>query len=224
MYQSKHQSMHMPLIRSLVSAGLLVSSLFAASSQAQTDLNPLYFYLYKGELIQRSIALGDPSNWYTPLNGREGKSASGKIEVSPTDFKGKGDAIQIKWSPRKKELGNLSLSGNTIDLSKFKDAASLTVDMKFDVKPDKDVRIGMSCGYPCQADVSINSLIKSMPKGEWFSLPIPLNCFKSDNFDLSKISGPFSVATEGKFTMSITNIRLEKLLEGEKGCVEEAQP
>ena len=45
--------------------------------------------------------------------------------------------------------------------------------------------------------------------------------FKSDNFDLSKIVGPFSIATEGKFTVSITNIRLEKLPEGDKGCVEQ---
>lgn len=192
----------------------------SAVAQDNSSLNPNYFYLVKGELIQRSIALGDPSNWYTPVNGREGKSASGKIEVSPTDFKGKGDAIQIKWSARKKEIGSLSIAGDVIDLSKFKDAASLTIDMKVDVKPDKDVRVGLSCGYPCLADLSINSMIKTMPKGEWFSLPIPLNCFKSDNFDLSKISGPFSIATEGKFTVSITNIRLEKLSEGEKGCAE----
>ncbi len=206
----------------LLACGLMAP--LVSQAQNNAELNPNYFYLVKGELIQRSIALGDPSNWYTPLNGREGKSASGKIEVSPTDFKGKGDAIQITWSPRKKDVGNLSISGSTIDLSKFKDAVSLTIDMKVDVKPSKDVRVGMGCGYPCQADISINGMIKSMPKGEWFSLPIPLNCFKSDNFDLSKIASPFSITTDGKFTVSITNIRLEKLPEGEKGCVEEAQP
>ena len=64
-------------------------------------------------------------------------------------------------------------------------------------------------------------MIKTMPKGEWLSLPPPLNCFKSDNFDLSKINGPFDIPTDGKFTVSTTNIRLEKLGEGEKGSVEE---
>ncbi|WP_235425608.1 putative glycoside hydrolase [Cellvibrio mixtus] len=189
--------------------------------QAQNTLNPAYFYLVKGELINRSISLGDPSNWSLNIQGREGKSAGGKIEVAPIDFKAQGDAIQIKWSPRSKEVGNLGLYGSAIDLSKFKDAAALTIDMRVDVKPDKDVKIGLDCGYPCRADLSINSLIKKMPKGEWFSLPLPLNCFKSDNFDLSKIVGPFSISTDGKFTVSITNIRLEKLGDGEKGCVEE---
>lgn len=192
--------------------------LLAASTQAQTNLNPNHFYLVQGELIGRSIALGDPTNWNTPLQGREGKSASGKVEVAPTDFKATGDAIQIKWSPRKKVQGNFALYGNPIDLSKYKDSASLTIDMRVDVKPDKNVNIGLECGYPCRADLSINGMIKKMPKGEWFSLPLPLNCFKSDNFDLSKINGPFSISTDGKFTVSITNIRLEKLPAGDKGC------
>jgi hypothetical protein len=191
------------------------------ASHAQTTLNPNYFYLVKGELIERGIALGDPSNWNINLQGREGKSASGKLTVAPIDFKATGDAIQLTWAPRNKVVGSFSLYGNTIDLSKFKDAASLTIDMRIDVKPDKDVKIGMSCGYPCLADLSINRMIKKMPKGEWFSLPLPLNCFKSDNFDLGKITGPLTIATDGKFTVSITNIRLEKLPEGDKGCATE---
>jgi hypothetical protein len=187
---------------------------------AQTALNPAYFYVVKGELINRSISLGDPTNWSTSIQGREGKSAGGKISVAPVDYKAKDDAIQITWAARKKVNGNLGFYGAPIDLSKFKDAASLTIDMRIDVKPDKDVRIGLDCGYPCRADISVTGMIKQMPKGEWFSLPIPLNCFKSDNFDLTKINSPFTISTEGKFTVSITNIRLEKLADGEKGCAD----
>lgn len=209
---------HFRPLKSLLALSGLVLLPFATQAQ---ELNPNYFYLIKGELISRSISLGDPTNWSTGITGREGKSAGGKVEVAPTSFKGEGDAIQITWAPRKKMQGNFALYGNPIDLSKFKDSASLTIDMRVDVKPDKNVNIGLDCGYPCRADLPINKLIKSMPKGEWFSMPLPLNCFKSDNFDLSKINGPFTIATDGKFTVSITNIRLEKLPEGEKGCVEE---
>lgn len=210
------------LTRSLKSLTSLacISLLTPLISHAQA-LNPNYFYMVKGELIGRNISLGDPSNWSTNVQGREGKSAGGKISVAPIDFRASGDAIQITWAARKKVQGNFGLYGNPIDLSKFKDTASLTIDMRVDVKPDKNVNIGLDCGYPCRADISINTLIKKMPKGEWFSLPLPLNCFKSDNFDLTKINGPFSISTEGKFTVSITNIRLEKLLEGEKGCAAE---
>lgn len=195
------------------------ASLASSPLQAQ-ELNPNYFYLVSGELIGRTIALGDPSDWNKVVTGREGVSSSGKIKVAPTAFKGEQDAIQITWATRKKEVGSLALQGNQLDLSSLKDKAALVIDMRVDVKPDKNVSVSLDCGYPCRAELSLNRLIKTMPRGEWFSLPLPLNCFKSDNFDLSKIGSPFSIATEGKFTVSITNVRLEKLGDGETGCAE----
>ena len=92
--------------------------------------------------------------------------------------------------------------------------------MRVDVAPNKDVEIGMDCGYPCRATITINKMIRKMPKGEWFSMPIPLNCFKSENFDLSKINAPFTISTEGKFTVSIINVRLENIPADQKGCVD----
>ena len=186
-------------------------------SQAQ---NPNFFYIVKGEPIQRGISLGDPSNWSTNIQGRQGQSAGKKVSVALTSYKEDGDAIQITWN-KKAQQGNFSIYGNPIDLSKFKDAAYLTLDIRMDQKPDKTVKIGMDCGYPCRAELTLNGLIKKMPKGEWFSLPIPLNCFKSDNFDLSKINSPLTISTDGRFTLSITNVRLEIMPEGEKGCVED---
>lgn len=209
------------LSKSLLSV-VCITLLSPLVSHAQAP-NPNYFYMVNGELISRSISVGDPSNWSTNIQGREGESAGGKVSVAPINFKATGDAIQITWAARKKVVGNIGLYGAAIDLSKFKDAASLTIDMRVDVKPDKDVKIGLDCGYPCRADMSINAMIKQMPKGEWFSLPLPLNCFKSDNFDLTKIVAPLSISTDGKFTVSITNIRLEKLGEGEKGCADQPQ-
>ena len=203
-------------IRRLLLIGM--SFVFTSISLADNSINPNFIYLYKGQPQARSISLGDPSNWSLGLQGREGKSASGKLKVSATDFKEKGDALLLEWKTSNKNLGNFALYGNPIDLSKYKDAASLTIDMRIDRKPNKDVKIGMDCGYPCRADLSINGMIKEMRSGEWFSLPIPLNCFKAENFDLSKINGPFTIATDGKFSVSITNVRLEKLAPGEKGC------
>lgn len=203
----------------LLLPSLCLTSLVSLSIQAQ-DVNPNQVYLFKGEAVSRTISLGDPSNWYTPVENRTGKSAGNKISVAPTDFKGTGDAIQIIWNPRKKVDGVFSIGGNPIDLTAMKDVAALAIDMRVDVKPDKDIKVRLSCEYPCQADVSIRKMINQMPKNEWFSLPIPLNCFKGEKFDLSKISSPFILTSDGKATISITNVRLEKLADGDKGCAD----
>lgn len=205
---------------SLISIAL--GLLLPIASLAQTAPNPKFFYLVKGQPVERSISLGDPSNWSLQLAGREGKSASGKLTVSATDFQEQGDALQLKWAARKKVSASLGIYGNPIDISPFKDSASLTIDMRVDGKPDKPIKVSMDCGYPCRAEITINDMIATMPRGKWFSLPLALNCFKSDNFDLSKINGPFSISSDGKATLSITNIRLEKLPEGETGCREPA--
>lgn len=195
--------------------------MWGISVQANESINPNHIFLYKGEPTgQRNMSLGDPKNWSMTISNRSGQSADNAISVVPTDFKGSGDAIQLSWNKNSVQ-GNFAIYGNPVDLSAFKDKAYLTIDMRIDEKPKGDVRIGMDCGYPCRADINIKKMIRGMKQGEWFSLPIPLNCLKSDNFDLSKINGPFTVSTSNRFKMSITNVRLEKMPEGEKGCVED---
>lgn len=197
--------------------------IFSLSSGLQAEtLNPNFFYLVSGELVgPRGMQVGDPDNWSVAIQNREGKSKSGKISVKPGSFKEAGDALELNWSSRKKMQGSFGIYGAPIDISVFKDAAALVIDLKVDVRPNKDVHIGMDCGYPCRATISARKLLTEFKTGEWFSLPIPLNCFKSEEFDLSKINGPFIIDTEGKLKLTIANIRLEKLMEGEKGCTDE---
>ncbi len=201
-------------------SGLTVFFAIWLSSIVQAEeVNPNFVYLHQGELTgYRSISVGDPGNWSSQLPGREGKSASGKVSVAPADFRGTGDAIEISWDPRKKMAGNIGIYGEAMDLSAYRDQASITLDMRVDTRPDKEVRLGLDCGYPCRADIPLNSILRKSPRGEWFSLPIPLNCFEGENFDLSKISGIFSMSTDGRFKVTIANIHLERLPEGEKGC------
>lgn len=192
----------------------------AAKAPAVPALDPKFFYFIQGQTIGgRGFSVGDPSNWSTQLVDKKGESKSGKISVEPEDFSGKGDALKITTS-RKKGLGQLALYGPPVDLSSAKDLAALTFNVKVDQKPNSDVKVGMDCGWPCRAEVSIGKLLRKQEKGQWAALPIPLNCFKNDNFDLSKINGVFLLSTEGRMELSISDIRIERLPEGDKGCVE----
>lgn len=200
-----------------ISKLLAVVSLLTIPAVWADSLDPRMYYLDKGLPIQRGILLGDPSNWGLTIEGRAGKSAKGKVEVMPADLKGNGDALQIKWS-KKSEQGNFGLYGAPVNLAPYVQAANLVIDLKVDVTPDMPVTIGMDCGYPCGAQIALNPLLKEIPKGQWISLPIPLNCFKSENFDISKIAGPLVISTAGKFTLSIANVHLEKRSAEDVGC------
>lgn len=189
-----------------------------AQGSGEAKLNPDFFYFVGGKIIgSRGFTLGDPGKWGLNMKGVEGESATGKLKVKPDDFQTENDALNLKWS-KKNVKGELGLFGPATDLSPYKDLAALTFDVKVNSKPRESVKVGMDCGYPCRAEYEVGMILRKMKKKTWTSLPIPLNCFKENNFDHTKISGVFLINTEGKLDLSIANIRLEKLPEGAKTC------
>lgn len=182
-----------------------------------SSLNPNFFYFANGELINRSITLGDPGKWGVGITGTTGKSASGKVQVSPVTFQTKNDALNIVWN-KKNVKGELGIYGDPINIAAYKDVAALTFDIKVNIKPKESVMVGMDCGYPCRAEYEIGMMLRKLKQDTWTSFPIPLNCLSAANFDLTKINAPFLISTSGRLDVSIANIRLERLPEGTKGC------
>lgn len=201
-----------------------LSTLSVQAVQAADDvkpaINPNFNYMSDGQAVSGwGIQLGDPENWSSSVDAsRKATSASGKVTIEPADRTGRGDALQISWSPRKDLKGVFSLSGAPIDLSKFENEGALVLDMRLDTKPDKNVTFGMDCGYPCRSEMHVSKILKDLTKDEWTTLPIPLNCFTREGLDIKKVNGPLLISTDGKLKITIANVRLQKLPEGEKGC------
>lgn|GEM_PF-366416 len=202
----------------LVSLAIGAVSGFADDKSGSAALNAETQYFVKGQLPgHRGIALGDPKNWFTEVKGLNGQSQGGKVKMVPEDFRTKADTMRVTWSASS-EQGNLAIYGSPINLSAYKESSALMFDVKVHTPPTQGVQVGMDCEYPCRASYEIASILKSIPAGRWTSIPIPLACLKSSNFDLSKINGVFLMGTAGALDISLTNIRLQKLPEGFSGC------
>lgn len=202
-------------------SSLLGTSSFAADTtdgSAKKGLNPTFFYYFNGQTIgQRGFAVSDPDNWSGVQAQNFSAISSGKkVEMKPTDYQATNDAIRVTWS-RKNKKGSLTLNGPATDLSKYKDLTAITFEVKVNTRPSKDVQLGLDCGWPCRAEVSIARQLREFKKDEWSIFWMPLNCFSAETFDLSKISGTF-LSTDGKMDLSIANIRLERLPDGFNGC------
>ncbi len=191
-----------------------------AAATPPPKLDPRVFYFIGGEVIgPRGFAVGDAQNWNVPLVDKRAVSKGGMMKVYPEDFRAKDDALVIKTNGKGIST-QLILAGPPTSLDNVKDLASLTFIVKVTKKPNKEVKLFFDCGWPCRAEVSINKILRKQPKGEWLSLPVPLNCFKGETFDWDKITGVFALVTEAKMEISIADIRIERLPEGEKGCVD----
>lgn len=207
---------HCVMAASLLALPAVLLSQAALADAANTKMN----YVLAGKVVEGWTPItGDPEKWWSPLTELKGESGSGKLVVEPAQFQAPGDAFKLTWAPRKNVQAQFSLGGNPIDIKSLESAAALVINMRVLSAPDKPVNIGMHCGDKCEAKVEISQNLKKLKKGEWVAFPIALNCFALAGADLSKIATPFEIGTEGKLSVEITTIRLEKLAPNEKGCV-----
>lgn len=185
-----------------------------------SQLNPNFFYFFNGEIPGgRSFTLGDDKNWNVPVRDLKGRSATGKITVQPEDYQGTGDALNAVWTG-KAGKGQLALYGDPLNISAIKDKAALVVDLQLKRKPSDRVTFSLDCEWPCRGDFEASHILRKMPTKKWVTLPIPLNCFRGETFDLSRINGFFLLSTEGRMELSLANIRIERLEEGNPGCTD----
>jgi hypothetical protein len=198
---------------------LTIALLLLVSVVVQSkEFNANYFYFFDGKPIAGwGLTLGDEANWVLPVNDDVMVSAGKQIEISRADYKGSGDALNLKWS-RSKGKGQFAIYGSAINLTQLENKAALTMEIKIIRKPKTSVSIGMDCGYPCRGEMNIHKMLRDMKTDEWIMFPIPINCFAVKGADLSKINSPILITSEGQFELQIANIRLELLPEGAPTC------
>ncbi|BFM22310.1 putative glycoside hydrolase [Gilvimarinus japonicus] len=200
-----------------VALALLPST--AALAVDQAPLNPTFIYFAKGQTPDAwHWVLSDPGNWWQPLEANEGKSSSGKVRMSSAATEQFPDAIKLKWD-RKDNWGGVAISGRSVDLSKFEQAAELIVALKVESRVPGSVKVKMSCGEGCEAEVDVADNLRGMPRGQWMALPLALDCFAANGLDLSKVASPFSIGTTGALELHIAEISLGSMAAGDEGCV-----
>jgi len=212
----------------------LLTALSSASLSFQSlafNDDPLTTYIKDGQFVGKWQGnIGNGLNWNIPLKDRIGETERGNLEVKPSKRNKEGDAIHLKWRGKqvKNEWGgnilydsNFTIAKNQINIASIEDQAALLIELKVNRSAKDNTTITMECNYSseCRGKFPVKAIINNLPKGEWTQMPIPLNCFNKDGkFDFSKVTSIFSIGTEGKLDIEISNISLAALPQGNKGC------
>ncbi|HEY7771602.1 MAG TPA: putative glycoside hydrolase [Marinagarivorans sp.] len=186
---------------------LLGAMLCFAKLASAEGPNPLHHYLNEGAPVSSwHLSLGDESEWYQPQKELKGISKNKAIEFSQHD-----GALHLKWRSKKKE-GVAALNGSPIDLSQLDDTIGIAFEMKVSTKRLKTpIKLSMDCGYPCRGTANLQPILDVFPRDEWFTLPLPLRCFKNAGTDFSKLTSPFNLQTKGRLEIAIRDVRLRKI-------------
>ena len=158
------------------------------------------------------LYLGSSNNWGVLVQGEETTSYKSKvITVRKVDNTGTGDAIQAEWNGG---LGQVYWQDYNVDPHDYTELAAqggaLSMVLRVDAAPKKSVDLKMDCGYPCAGTLDMTQLFKSVPPDQWFRVSFKLSCFGEAGANLGNILAPFVIATKGKLTLSIADVRLLK--------------
>ncbi len=139
--------------------------------------------------------------------------------------------VRASWSGR--SPGVFSIGGRAADLRALaREGAALVARYRVESRPQKPVRIGMSCEAPygthapanstappvvwalcgtsSGAAVDMTAQIAAATPGVWQTLSIPLACLTALGADLSHVAAPFEVTTSGQFAVSFTEIGISR--------------
>jgi len=136
---------------------------------------------------------------------------SGGASVRAIDRRGQEDTRLVTFTGAGQQSFALTAT-QPLDISRETNAQlSLTFDVRVDAAPTAPVTVAVD-----GKAVPITGALRKT--GEWQSLAIPLGCFKNAGSDMTKVTMPFTLATAGKLTIAISDIRLASVTVPQDRC------
>lgn len=196
-----------------------ICTLSSTLAFAQNGPNPNFVYFSEGQTPGNwGWVLGDPGNWWMPLGDEGGVSGKGFLTLAPANDKTFPGAMKLTWA-KTDAWASATLSGGMLDLSALEHKAELTLALKVESSVPTTVNVKMACGEQCEAEVNIADNLKQAQAGQWFALPLALDCFTANGLDASKINWPFSIGSSGPLELVVAEISLAAMADGDQGCV-----
>ncbi|WP_323847410.1 glycoside hydrolase family 3 protein [Microbulbifer magnicolonia] len=154
----------------------------------------------------RSRAITDS---VTELNG---------LRVQAVDRNVQGDSRRVQWGGQ----GPASIgffANQRTDLSGYlKSGGALLFDVKVDRAPSSDVRVGISCGTDCLAELPVTELLRGAERGEWQTLSVSLQCLAEQGARMDMVLSPFYMTTAGEMDVSVNSVRVARDVDADIEC------
>jgi beta-glucosidase len=130
------------------------------------------------------------------------------LTLLPPSSDAPGQARSLRWNGT--GLGTLSFEGSTRSLAQRMTHRALSIRMRIDEAPTKTVELGMACDENCIGTMDVTRDLARMTVGRWETLKIRLDCVAQAGADMTRIAEPLLVKTEGRLSISVADVRLEK--------------
>ncbi len=155
------------------------------------------------------------------LENKAGATVKNSLVAEPATRDKEGDAVRFTWNKKKvlTEWGSQNEAVSTvtvinkagaIDLSDVKNQVALVVDLRVLKRPKDHVTLSLESNWDWEsrASIALKNVLRKLPKKQWVSLPLPLQCFKDGDIDFTRLTSMMLLHTDGNLELEISGARL----------------
>jgi beta-glucosidase len=167
-------------------------------------------YFRGGPVAPWQLFVGDSHFWAVKtVGGNASTWDRDNLVVKAVDRELQEDARAARWAGY--DLAILYLeAAQQVDLTaEAADCMLLAFDVMIEETPSLPVYAAMRCGEGCEGRIDITEAFNLSEVGEWQTMKLRLQHFADTGADLSHVTTPFLLATEGTLALRIADIRLE---------------
>ena len=176
-------------------------------------------YFRGGPVAPWQLYVGDSHFWAVKtVGGNASTWDRDNLVVTAVDRDLQEDARAAHWAGY--DLAILYLeAAQAIDLTpEASNCMVLAFDVMVQGAPSAPVYAAMRCGEGCEGRIDITEALARSKVGEWRTIKLRLRHFGDADADLSHITTPFLIATEGELALRFADVRLEPAGEGDTPC------
>ncbi|BCA61561.1 1,4-beta-D-glucan glucohydrolase [Sphingomonas sp. HMP9] len=142
------------------------------------------------------------------LLGVTATTTTKRLTVSAADRRRQEDARAFVWTGGLAEA-RIEASG-PLDLTRESNGElSLVMDVRVDRAAGGPVTLGMVSNDGKAVMVPITRALAVAKPGNWQQVIVPLQCFAKRGVDMTRVTSPFAIATEGKLALSISDVKID---------------
>ncbi|WP_457652873.1 glycoside hydrolase family 3 protein [Rhodocaloribacter sp.] len=132
-------------------------------------------------------------------------TVGGALTIVAVDRAAQEDARRISWTG----AGVVRIAGPPADFSRESNGdLALSIDYRVDTAPEGTVTFVAACGEGCGAERDVTAIFAGAEPGAWTHTDLSLRCLAEAGVDMTKLTAPFGLRASGRFSLSISGVRL----------------
>jgi len=139
------------------------------------------------------------------ISGSTGETPSGSLSVVPADYEAQEDTSIVTWT----SPARFYISGQPVDLTRQTNG-DMVVEFTYQVTGDEvgSTSLFTECGTDCGATLDMSEQFAGLAGAGWQTSQVKLSCFAEAGLDVSNVTVPFGISSEGPLTVQIQSAEI----------------